>query len=116
MPVNKPRPTRPKPPKTPAKPMMPSMHNQIGNKTLPPKTAKPAPSPNGGKPGPSNSTGARPAMGMMPKFPSQDPKAKPAGPARGMGTPQALPMKSNSAGVASTTKKVKSFMKKYGQA
>jgi len=85
---------------------------------------KPKPKPGIAGP-PFGADGTRPSGPKPPQnFPSK-PRPKPSGPATGQARPltnmtEMLPARSagteKPAGTASTTKKVKSFMKKYGQA
>ena len=86
--------------------------------------AKKTPNPPNFQPRPPQAkpSGSRPPRPAMPKGPGTatgptgpQKQKYPTDPARGMGA-QMLPMKPKAAGAASTTKKVKSFMKKYGQA
>jgi len=108
-------------------------------------TAKPQPRPTKPKGPPFDANGMRPSGPMpTPSFPGNGganpasrpmptpgnaapakPRPKPSGPATGQARPltnmtEMLPARSagtaKPAGTASTTKKVKSFMKKYGQA
>lgn len=73
--------------------------------------AKKTPNPPGFQPRPpkAKASGSKPPRQPMPKGPG-------TAPVLGNNIPQMLPPKPKAAGSASTTKKVKSFMKKYGQA